>query len=227
MVDIADIVARGQQFRLVREDRVLESNTGAEQYIANRPAYWSFTIPILPRSDVEAKRWRATMVELSRPSNTFLATPPGYRGAEYAQSRIIGTTTLQLSDGSNLELSDNSLLEIETGLPISSEPVRVDGAGQLGKQLNLKDADPNEVLFKVGEYFSVNGELKVVTAQCTTDGQGDATVLFEPPLRSPPANGEALLMLRPVCKFRLASQAGWKLQPNRLHSFDIEAIESY
>ena len=226
MVDIADIVARGQQFRLVREDRVLESNTGAEQYITNRPAYWSFTIPILPRDNTEAKRWRAAMVELSRPSETFEATPPGYRGTAYSRARIAPPTPLTLSNSTNLELSNGQLLLINPGFTGGGEAF-VDGAGQLGKSLDVDGADPNEVLFKVGEYFSVGNELKVVTAECTTDGSGKATVEFEPPLRAPPLNGEALAMSRPIARFRLASGAGWRLQPNRLHSFDIEAIESY
>ena len=226
MTNISDIVARGQQFRLIRDDRALESFTGKEQYIANRPAYWSFTIPILPRNNVEAKRWRAAIAELSRPSNTFAATPPGYRGSAYAQARTAPPTPLELSDGTNLELSTGQLLFINPGFVGGGEAF-VDGAGQLGKQLDLEGADPNEVLFKVGEYFSIGGELKVVTAECVTDSNGKATVVFEPPLRSMPANGAQIAMARPVARFRLSSPAAWSLQPNRLHSFDIEAIESY
>jgi hypothetical protein len=227
MVDIADIVARGQQFRLVREDRVLENFNGGEQFVMSRPAYWSFTIPILPRSNAEAKKWRASMVELSRLSNTFQATPPGYRGTQYARERPITTTNLTLSNGTSLELSNNTLLEIDTGFIVDSEPVFVDGAGQLGKSLNVEGADPNEILFRVGEYFSVNGELKSVTAECTTDSNGKAEVSFEPALRSPPANGLPVSMFRPTANFRLASNASWNLQPNRLHSFNLEAVESY
>ena len=225
MVDIPDIVARGQQFRLIRDDRTLESFTGTEQYIANRPAYWSFTIPILPRNNVEAKRWRAAIVELSRPANTFFATPPGYRGSAYAQNRIEPPTLLELSNGTNLELSTGELLLVNPGF-IGGD-VFVDGAGQLGKELNVNGADPNEVLFRAGEYFSVNDELKVVTEDCTTDGQGKALVKFEPPLRSMPAEGMSLSIVKPRTSFRITSPAAWSLQPNRLHSFDIEAIESY
>lgn len=226
MVEIADIVARGQQFRLIRDDRTLESFTGTEQYIANRPAYWSFTIPILPRNNVEAKRWRAAIVELSRPSNTFFATPPGYRGSAYLKDRIAPPAPLTLSNGTNLQLNTGALLLVNAGF-VGNIDAFVDGSGQLGKQLDIKDADPNEVLFKVGEYFSVNDELKVVTAECVTDGQGKATVEFEPPLRAMPDDGAEISMFRPRAKFRLQSPAAWSLQPNRLHSFDIEAIESY
>jgi len=226
MVEIADIVARGQQFRLVREDRVLENFNGGEQFVMSRPAYWSFTIPILPRSNVEAKKWRAAIVELSRLSNTFEATPPGYRGTLYSRQRVIDPEPLELSDGTNLLLSNGTLLEINPGFVGGGEAF-VDGAGQLGKSLDLNGADPDEILFRVGEYFSIDGELKVVTAECTTDGQGKATVEFEPALRSPPANGAALSMFRPNAKFRLASDAAWSLQPNRLHSFNLEAVESY
>jgi len=220
-----DIVARGQSFRLVRDDNALERFNGSEQIISNRVAYWAFDIPVLPRSNVEAKRWRASLVDLANPANTFEATPPGYRGSAYAQARSQPIGPLQLSNSTNLALNTGQLLFINPGFSGGGEAL-VNGPGQLGKVLNIRDADPNEILFRVGEYFSINGELKVVTAQCTTDSIGQAQVQFDPPLRAAPADGDELNMAQPFASFRVVDPS-WTLQPNRLHSFTLQAIESY
>ena len=220
-----DIVARGQSFRLVRDDNALERFNGSEQIISNRVAYWAFDIPVLPRNNVEAKRWRAALVDLASPANTFGATPPGYRGSAYAQARTQPAGPLLLSNGTNLALNTGQLLFINPSFSGGGEAL-VNGPGQLGKLLNIRDADPDEILFRVGEYFSINGELKVVTAQCTTDSIGEAQIQFDPPLRSSPADGDELNMAQPFASFRVVDPS-WTLQPNRLHSFTLQAIESY
>lgn len=226
MTDIGQIVARGQQFRLVREDESLRMFSGGEQLIVNRAAYWSFSIPVLPRSGLQAKKWRASLVELANPANKFEATPPGYRGSEYARARVSPVGPLGLSNGTNLGLSNGTLLEINPGF-LGGGEINVDGAGQLGRSLNVKNADPNETLFKPGEYFSLDGELKVATALSTSNGSGNATVFFDPPLRNPPEDGLLIEMFKPFARFRIQPQTGWTLQPNRLHSFTLEATESY
>lgn len=226
MVSIPDIVARGQQFRLVRQDESLRRFNGSEQIVMNRVAYWSFQIPLLPRTGADAKGWRAALTELANPAETFLAGPPGYRGSAYVLARIQGPTALLLSNGNNLLLSNGNILFVNSGISGGGSVV-VSGAGQLGYQLTVSGADANQILFLPGEYFSVNGELKVVTAQCNTSGTGTATVVFSPALRSPPPNSATLEMLQPQATFRLAASAPWMLQPNRIHTAMIDAVESY
>jgi len=226
MTDIGNIVARGQQFRLVREDEALRNFGGGEQIIVNRAAYWSFSIPILPRAGVQAKKWRAALVELANPANKFEATPPGYRGSEYARARVADVGPLLLSNGTNLQLSNNTLLAINPGFFGGGE-VLIDGANQLGTSLSYKNADPNETVFNPGEYFSLDGELKVATATSVSDGSGKGTVSFQPPLRTPPDDELFVEMFKPFARFRIKQNTGWSLQPNRLHSFTLEATESY
>lgn len=224
---IPDIVARGQQFGLNRQDQMIQMFNGGEVAIQQRPAFWSFTIPILPRSNADAKQWRASLAELSSMTKTFEATPPGYRGTAYSQARVAPPTPLQLSNGTNLELDDGTLLEIEPGFTGGGQ-LFVDGAGQLGTQLDYYGADPSEQVFKVGEYFSVNGELKIVTAQSSSNASGEGVVEFEPALRNPPPNSESIEIFSPVTSFRLVGPiGGWQLSPNRLHSFTLNAVETY
>ncbi len=195
MITIPDIIARGQQFGLERQDEMLQTFTGREIAIQQRPAFWSFTIPVVPRSGTEAKQWRAVMVQLANPANSFEATPPGYRGTLYSQ---------------------------QGGSAISA-----DGAN-LGTELAYNGADASAQVFRAGEYFSVNGELKIATADSTADGSGAGTVEFEPALRNPTPDGDPIETLAPVASFRLVAPAGgWSLSPNRIHSFTLNAVETY
>lgn len=71
---------------------------------------------------------------------------------------------------------------------VGTAPITVDGASQLGSSLNIQSTDLNTLLFGIGDYFTVNGELKSVSADVTSDGSGLATVTFSPPLRGSPAD---------------------------------------
>jgi len=196
MTTIPDIVARGQQFGLERQDEMLQAFSGREVAVQQRSAYWSFTIPVVPRSNAEAKKWRAAMVELANMSNSFEATPPGYKGSAYSRG--------------------------------GGSAIAVDGAGQLGRELAYNGADASAVVFEPGEYFSVNGELKVVTAQSSSDAGGAGVVEFEPAFRNPPPSGDPIEIAEPVASFRLVGPiGGWQLSPNRLHSFTLNAVETY
>lgn len=227
MVSTPDIVARGQQFGLNRQDQMIQMFNGQEVAIQNRPAFWSFNIPIVPRSNTDAKQWRAVLAELSDRSKTFEATPPGYRGTAYSQSRFAAPTPLTLSNSTNLQLSNGTLLEIEPGFTGGGE-LFVDGAGQLGTELDLDGADASESVFKVGEYFSVNGELKIVTADASSNASGQVTVSFEPALRQSPPDNDSVNISTPTATFRLLDPiGGWSLQPNNIHSFTLQAVETY
>jgi len=68
-------------------------------------------------------------------------------------------------------------------------------------------------------------ELKVVTADAASDASGNATVSFEPELRQSPT---AIDVVDPKARFRLqAPEFGYNLQPNRITSITVDAIESY
>jgi len=65
----------------------------------------------------------------------------------------------------------------------------VNGASQTGTSL-ITDGWPlsqTGILLK-GDYFSVNGELKQITVNANSDGGGNSTITFDPPLRDSPAD---------------------------------------
>jgi len=78
---------------------------------------------------------------------------------------------------------------IATGTPL------VKGASQTGSSLLIDGATASITNWlMVGDYFSVNGEFKMVTSNITTNGSGEATISFKPALRSAPADNTAILL---------------------------------
>lgn len=111
-----------------------------------------------------------------------------------------------------------------TGTPL------VNGASQTGTSLITDGWTAGITALKAGDYFGVNGELKMVTADATADGSGNATISFEPPLRAAPADNAALTTTKPLAIFMLAGPGiDWDAQPasSVLTSLPIDLIENW
>lgn len=89
----------------------------------------------------------------------------------------------------------------------------VNGSSQTGSSLNV-DGCPASVTgwLLPGDYFSVNGELKMVTAPVNTNGSGEATITFEPFLRTAPGDSAPLTITKASCEMALVDdqQAIWE-----------------
>ena len=87
---------------------------------------------------------------------------------------------------------------IATGTPV------VSGAGQTGNTLTTSGWTPSTAgILRVGDFIGVNGELKMLVADAASNGSGLATLTFEPPLRSSPANAAPIVTTRPTAVFKM------------------------
>lgn len=117
------------------------------------------------------------------------------------------------------------------GVPRGSAPgtPRVKGAGQTGVSL-LTDgwtASQSGILLP-GDLFAVNGELKMVVATANSDGAGESTLSFEPPLRASPADDSSLTTSSPLATFvLLESEVNWESIPGGFVSVSFSAIEAF
>jgi hypothetical protein len=105
----------------------------------------------------------------------------------------------------------------------------VNGGSQTGSSL-ITDGWPNSTLvLKKGDYFTVNGEYKMITADITSDGSGNATLTFAPVLRSSPANNAAITITNPTCIMRLMDdeQAFWDINEAGFYDISFNAIETF
>jgi hypothetical protein len=100
-----------------------------------------------------------------------------------------------------------------TGTPL------VKNASQTGSSLTTDGWTASITALKAGDYFSVNGELKLVTSDVLADGSGNATISFKPALRSSPSDNAAITTNTPTCTMILADdmQAMWECNHNGIY----------
>ncbi len=103
----------------------------------------------------------------------------------------------------------------------------VAGANQLGTQVTIDGATASVTNWiRAGDMFSVNGELKMCTADANSDGSGNVTVNFVPALRNAPADNAAITTANPTGTFMLeANDVGWSNKPGDFSDFTLIAVE--
>jgi len=105
----------------------------------------------------------------------------------------------------------------------------VKGGAQSGKTL-LTDGWPNNTsVLKKGDYFTVNNEYKMITADITSDGSGNATLSFSPRLRSSPADNASITINNPTCVMRLLDddQTSWDINETGYFDITFNAVETF
>jgi len=83
--------------------------------------------------------------------------------------------------------------------------IRVDGAGQTGSTLDVKDAPTSATPLVAGDYVQVGVQYFRLIEDLETDGDGKGTLTVWPSLRSSPANNAAVITDKPVMVAMLTS----------------------
>jgi hypothetical protein len=80
-----------------------------------------------------------------------------------------------------------------------------------------------------GDYIGINGELKMVTDFVAMSTGGTVAVAFEPPLRSIPADGAIVTVIRPTCTMKLVDDMQDAMTFREAHITDvtIKAVEVF
>ncbi|NIG74666.1 hypothetical protein F3J34_13810 [Klebsiella sp. Ap-873] len=109
------------------------------------------------------------------------------------------------------------------GVPVVSD------ADQSGVSLNTKGWTPGMVVLRTGDYFTVNNELKMVTADASSNSSGVAIIQFAPMLRSSPPSNAPLEVASPYGIFKLKdnSQGTGNRVPGVFTSYTIDFEEAF
>jgi hypothetical protein len=109
------------------------------------------------------------------------------------------------------------------GAPVVSD------AEQSGVSLNTKGWTPGAVVLRTGDYFTVNNELKMVTADASSNSSGVAIIQFAPMLRSAPPANTPLEVAAPYGIFKLKdnSQGTGNRVPGVFTSYTIDFEEAF
>jgi len=196
------------------------------------------TWPVLSRAAPRLVRWGLTSNTMSfnSPLSGAMQTVemPGARwrcsftmeNLVEADAALLQALLVQLRGQANRLLLHNFARPTPRGTATGT-PL-VNGASQTGVSLITDGWTAGITALRTGDFFGVNGELKMVTADAVADGSGNCTISFEPPLRSSPADNAALTTTKPLAIFMLSSpDSGWDTQPYRLSNVPIDLVENW
>lgn len=116
---------------------------------------------------------------------------------------------------------------------------KVKGASQTGKALAVDGLPASATGYLLaGDYFALplpsgGRSMHRLVADADSDGAGEATFAFRPPLRESPADNADIVVTSATCVMRLLddAQAAWSVQPGGggtgLYSASIAFVESF
>ncbi len=102
-------------------------------------------------------------------------------------------------------------------------------ADQSGTQLHSKGWTPNKTVLLIGDYITVNGELKMVTADIKSAADGTAIIQIAPMLRSAPVLNSPIEVEKPYGVFKLKDnqQGAGSRVPGVFTSYTLEFEEAF
>lgn len=105
---------------------------------------------------------------------------------------------------------------------------KVRGADQSGFSLETDGWEAGALILPAGSYVTVNDELKLMTADITADGAGEATLTFRQLLRASPADNTDIVIQDPYFVANLVDPEGaaWKCRPGQQQAFHLDIEEA-
>lgn len=101
------------------------------------------------------------------------------------------------------------------------------GGSQTGNSLNIDGCSLTVTNWiRAGDWFGVNGELKLCTADANSDGSGNVTISFVPRLRASPADNAAITTSGAAGTFILSQpNVGWSNTPGGFSDMTVTCFE--
>ena len=192
---------------------------------------WTADITLPPMKRSSAEEWNAFLLSLRGQSGTFLlgdplgVTPRGTY-SEYTTSEVGG---LLLEDGDSMLLEDGDAMLWERG---AVGTLLVDGAGQVGSVLNIKDCIANVTGFlKVGDYIQLgsasSSTLHKILTDVDTDLVGHATLDIWPSVNTAPSDNAIVTVTDCKGVFRLSSnEHSWSINEASIYGITFGARQA-
>lgn len=193
------IKIRTSRFGLLSNTRTFISPfNGVTQRLELAGARWMASYSLAPMNRTQFAEIQAFLLELRGRANTFYGYDPDAKTARGSAGSTPGT-------------------------PL------VNGGSQTGTSLIIDGAPGGAASYLLaGDYFSVNDELKMITQTIPTDTSGDATLIFEPPLRESPADNAPITLSTASAIMHLTADdmAVWDANENSIYNISFSGAEA-
>jgi hypothetical protein len=103
----------------------------------------------------------------------------------------------------------------------------VNGAGQTGRTLNTDGWPLSTTVLVAGQYVTINNQLLQLTENVTSNGSGVATLTFEPPIRTSPADNAAIEYKNPFCLMYFVEEPTLSVETGYVYSLSLNLRESF
>lgn len=102
----------------------------------------------------------------------------------------------------------------------------VNGSSLLGDSIPTDGWTPNTSILNRGDFFMIGGELKMSMINTSSNGSGEATLIFEPAIVFSPDNNSNVVLDDPFITMRMTTDTtSWNLSNPVIHAFSFEAVE--
>lgn len=185
------------------------SLTGSEQVVSSGAGRWRASMTFAIKGAASVQSYRAMLAALQGRTNTILVSPfDPYRPTDANGRRLSIVAAASL---------DGDYLFDQTGFGQDDETVIASvnaGAALRATELAMDLVDIEGP--RPGQYFGIGEHLYIVTAAWQEAPADPLSVRFWPPLREAVYAADRIILDRPVCRMRLASDDGGELAVERL-----------
>ncbi|MCC3606983.1 MAG: hypothetical protein JGK24_28110 [Microcoleus sp. PH2017_29_MFU_D_A] len=103
----------------------------------------------------------------------------------------------------------------------------VNGAGQTGRTLATDGWPLSSTVLVAGQFVTINNQLLQLTENVTSNGSGVATLTFEPPIRTSPADNAAIEYKNPYCLMHFVEEPTLSVENGYVYSLSLNLRESF
>lgn len=103
----------------------------------------------------------------------------------------------------------------------------VNGAGQTGRTLTTDGWPLSSTVLVAGQFVTINNQLLQLTENVTSNGSGVATLTFEPPIRTSPADNAAIEYKNPYCLMYFVEEPTLSVENGYVYSLSLNLRESF
>ena len=190
--------------------------TGARTTLASGRGWWECSYSLPPMTPAQFRSWRSFLSKMRGQANETQVPIDGGR-AQYPAPNLKYNAALSLD-------FENQSYYSEGG---SNYTPRVNGASQTGRSLTTDGWDANKLVLREGDLVTINNQLLQITADVTSSSSGSATISFEPPIRTSPADNTAIEFRQPYALMYIEETPGWTHDLGPTYGLQINFREAF
>lgn len=193
------------------------------------------TLPSQPYA--QSVQWRLTMpsqmnVSEWTGSRQVLPSGRGWWECNYSLPPIVGRKEFEpwqafLAKTQGTANTFRVRVDTKRQSPYFSYTVLVNGGSQTGRTIDTDGWPAGTTILRAGQFVTIGDQLLQLTENVTSNGSGEATLTFEPPIRVSPADNAAVEWQEPYCLMYLTEQPFYTGEAGAVFGLSLQLREAF